>query len=514
MTRPTSRRALAGGSFLALGALVLAGCAGGFDEPTGGSASGSAQTSITAALPTDPTSMDPIRSGALVVLSVFFHTHDQLVKITADGEMVPKLATDWSANADLTEWEFTLQPDVTASNGEEITADDVVFSYETILGDPTGENYAYLSSVDRVEKVDDLTVRFVLKQPFSAFPRNTSLISIVPADTYQEMGADAYAREPIGSGPYVFDRITAGVSYDLVRNDDYWGEAPAIETISLQPVSSAESRASGVLSGDLDVAQIGPTQVSSIESAGNAQVFSALSNGVVFLGANSTAGPLQDVRVREAIGHAIDTEAIVDSLLAGLAEPAKAMLAPAVEGYSDYVEAIGYDPETARALLAEAGYDGTPIPFDYATDGRIPLSSEVAQSIQGYLEAVGIAVDMRGADQQSHTLKVRGKEMQGIYLNTWAPSTLDGDLPLTDFYEPAGNNNYALDPTTTQLAERQRGVEGAEREDVFAELLGYSNEQVYFVPLYVPANNFAAGSSLQWTPRADGLYDFTETSFE
>jgi len=448
------------------------------------------------------------------VLSVFFHTHDQLVKIGPDGALLPKLATEWTSNADLTEWEFTLQPDVTASNGEAITADDVVFSYETILGDPTGENYAYLSSIDRVEKVDDTTVRFTLKQPFSAFPRNTSLISIVPADTYQEMGPDAYAREPIGSGPYVFDQITPGVTYDLLRNEDYWGDQPTIETISLQPVSSAESRASGVLSGSLDVAQIGPTQVASIEGAGDAQVFSALSNGVVFLGVNSTSGPLQDARIREAVAAAIDTQAIVDSLLAGLAEPAKAMLAPAVEGYTDDVDAVAYDPDAARALLAEAGYDGSPIPFDYATDGRIPLSSEVSQSIQGYLEAVGIAVEMRGADQQSHTLKVRGKEMKGIYLNTWAPSTLDGDLPLTDFFETAGNNNYAQDPLTADLSVRQRGVEGEERQAVFAELLDYSNAQGYFVPLYVPANNYAAAGSLNWEPRADGLYDFTETSFE
>ncbi|MCT9821441.1 ABC transporter substrate-binding protein [Microbacterium sp. W1N] len=512
MTITRSRRALAAGSFFALGALVLAGCAGGFDEPA--ASGGPSQTTITAALPTDPTSMDPIRSGALVVLSVFFHTHDQLVKITADGAMEPKLATEWTANDDLTTWDFTLREGVTASNGEEITADDVVFSYETILADPTGENYAYLSSVDRVEKVDDQTVRFVLKQPFSAFPRNTSLISVVPADTYQEMGADAYAQDPIGSGPYTFEKITKGVSYDLARNEDYWGEAPQIEKISLQPVASAESRASGVLSGSLDVAQIGPTQVSSIEGAQNAQVFSALSNGVVFLGLNSTSGVLQDPRIREAIGMAIDTEAITGSLLSGLAEPATSMLAPAVEGFSGDVDGFAYDPDAAKKLLAEAGYDGSPIPFDYATDGRIPLSSEVSQSIQGYLDAVGIAVEMRGADQQSHTLKVRNKEMKGIYLNTWAPSTLDGDLPLTDFFETAGNNNYAQDPVTAELAAQQRGVDGEARQDVFAELLDYSNTQGYFVPLYVPANNYAAAGTLAWEPRADGLFDFTGTSFE
>ncbi|GAA4783878.1 ABC transporter substrate-binding protein [Microbacterium gilvum] len=507
------RRPLAAGALLSLGGIVLAGCAGGFDEPSGDAAE-AATTAIVAALPTDPTSMDPVRSGALVVLSVFFHTFDQLVKITADGEMEPKLAEEWTPNDDLTQWDFALREGVTASNGEEITADDVVFSYQAILDDPTSENFAYLSSIDSVEAVDEHTVRFHLKQPFSAFPRNTSLISIVPADTYQEMGADAFAQDPVGSGPYVFENVQKGVAYDLVRNEDYWGDAPEIESISLQPVSSDESRVNGVLSGSLDVAQVGPTQVSSVESSGSAQVFSALSNGVVFLGVNSTSGVLADVRVREAIAAAIDQEAITESLLGGLAEPATAMLAPAVEGYSDEVAGTAYDPERAEELLAEAGYAGETITFDYATDGRIPLSAEVAQTIQGYLSDVGISVDMVGADQESHTLKVRNKEFTGIYLNTWAPSTVDGDLPLTDFYEASGNNNYAQDPVTAELAAAQRGVTGEEREAVFAELLDYSNTQGYFVPLYVPANNFAADPALDWAPRADGLYDFTETSFQ
>ncbi|WP_168195324.1 ABC transporter substrate-binding protein [Cryobacterium sp. LW097] len=513
---PTStfrRRMLSIGALAATGTLMLSGCAGGFDDG-GDAASGDTPTRIVAAIPTDPTSMDPIESGALVVLSVFFHTFDQLVTITADGELAPKLATEWTANDDLTQWDFTLQEGVTASNGEAITAEDVAFSYQTILADPTGENFAYLSSVASVEAVDDLTVRFTLKSPFSAFPRNTSLISIVPADTYQEMGADAFAQAPIGSGPYLFDKIQTGVSYDLVRNDDYWGTAPAIESISLQPVSSDESRVNGVLSGSLDVAPIGPTQVESVESQDSAQVFSALSNGVVFLGVNSTSGVLTDVRIREAIGLAIDKEAITDGLLSGLAEPASTTLAPAVEGYSDEVKDPGYDPDRARELLAEAGYAGEQIPFDYATDGRIPLSADVAQTIQASLQDVGITIDLRGADQQAHTLKVRGREMEGIYLNTWAPSTVDGDLPLTDLYEPAGNNNYAQDPRTAELAAEQRGVEGESRLEVFSELLSYSNEQGYYVPLYVPMNNYAADPDLDWTPRADGLFDFTQTSFK
>ncbi|WP_156758829.1 ABC transporter substrate-binding protein [Microbacterium karelineae] len=512
----TRRRTLAAGSLIALGGVALAGCAGGFsdDDSAGGSGPEATPTAIVAALPTDPTSMDPIQSGALVVLSVFFHTFDQLVTITPDGELASRLAREWIPNDDVTQWDFVLNEGVTASNGEEITADDVVFTFETILGDPTSENHAYLSSVESVEAVDDLTVRFHLSAPFSAFPRNTSLISIVPADTYQDMGAAAFAQDPVGSGPYLFDDIQKGVAYDLVRNDDFWGEAPAIESISLRPVASDESRVNGVLSSSLDIAQIGPTQVASVEGGDQAQVFSELSNGVVFLGVNSTAGPLSDPAVREAVSLAIDKQAIADGLLMGLAEPATAMLAPAVEGFSAEVTDTGYDPERARELLDEAGYDGEVIDFDYATDGRIPLSSEVAQTVQGALEEVGIAVRMNGADQESHTLKVRGREFEGIYLNTWAPSTVDGDLPLTDFYEPDGNNNYAQDPRTAELAVAQRAVVGDEREAVFQELLQYSNDMGYFVPLYVPMNSFAADPALDFTPRADGLFEFRETSAE
>jgi peptide/nickel transport system substrate-binding protein len=510
-TNAFRRRMLTAGALVTTSTFLLAGCAGGFENDA--EPAGETPTEIVAAIPTDPSSMNPIRSGALVVLSVFFHTFDQLVTITADGELAPKLATEWTSNEDLTQWDFTLREGVEASNGEAITAEDVAFSYQTILSDPTGENFAYLSSVASVEAVDELTVRFTLKAPFSAFPRNTSLISIVPADTYQEVGPDAFAQDPIGSGPYVFDSIQTGVSYDLVRNEDYWGEAPAIERISLQPVSSDESRVNGVLSGSLDVAPIGPTQVSSVEGQDSAQVFSSLSNGVVFLGVNSKSGVLTDVRIREAIGLAIDKESIAEGLLAGLAEPAASTLAPAVEGFSEDVTDPGYDPERARELLAEAGYAGESIPVDYATDGRIPLSSEVAQTIQASLADVGITVELRGADQQAHTLKVRGREMEGIYLNTWAPSTVDGDLPLTDLYEPAGNNNYAQDPRTAELATEQRGVAGDSRLEVFAELLEYSNEQGYYVPLYVPMNNYAADPDLDWTPRADGLFDFTQTSF-
>ena len=512
--RSPFRRALPALSVGLAAALMLSGCAGGFESTSDSSAEAGTGGRIVAALPTDPTSMDPVKTGSLVVLSVFFNTFDQLTKITADGSLEPKLATKWTPNADLTTWDFTLREGVAFTNGEPLTADDVVFSFTRILEDPTSENFGYLSSLASVAKVDDLTVRFTMKAPFSAFPRNTSLISIVPDQAYAAMGPEAFAAAPVGSGPFKFEKIQRGVAYDLVRNDSYWGEPAKLDAVSLVPVASDESRVNGVLSGSLDVAQISPAQVEPVKGSGAANVQSELSNGVVFLGVNSTAGVLADEKIRRAVGLAIDKKAITDTVLSGLGEPATQMLAPAVEGYVSGLSDGGYNPDEAKKLLAEAGYNGESIDFEYALDGRIPLSGEVAQAIQGYLTTAGIKVNLVGADQASHTLKVRNRQMKGIYLNTWAPSTVDGDLPLTDFYEKAGNNNYAQDPRTAELAVKQRGVEGQDRLSVFEELLGLSNEQGYYIPLYVPANNFAVDTKLDWTQRADGLYDFSTTGLK
>lgn len=513
--RFTFRTALPALSLGLASTLLLSACAGGFESSSDTSASaGTTGGKIVVALPTDPTSMDPVMTGSLVVLSVFFNTFDQLTKITADGSLEPKLATEWTPSADMTSWDFTLREGVTFTNGEDLTADDVAFSYNKILDDPASENFGYLSSVKSVEKVDDYTVRFTMNAPFSAFPRNTSLISIVPDQAYAAMGPEAFAAAPVGSGPFKFEKIQRGVAYDLVRNEDYWGDQAKLDAVSLVPVASDESRVNGVLSGSLDLAQISPAQVESVSGSGAANVQSELSNGVVFLGVNSTSGVLADEKVRRAVGLAIDKKAIVDTVLSGLGDPATQMLAPSVEGFVSEIDDGGYNPDEAKKLLAEAGYDGETIDFEYALDGRIPLSGEIAQAIQGYLTSAGINVNLVGADQASHTLKIRNRQLTGIYLNTWAPSTVDGDLPLTDFYEEAGNNNYAQDQKTAELAVQQRGVEGGERLEVFEELLTYSNEQGYFIPLYVPANNFAVDKDLDWVQRADGLYDFSATGMK
>ena len=172
------------------------------------------------------------------------------------------------------------------------------------------------------------------------------------------------------------------------------------------------------------------------------------------------------------------------------------------------IPAPTYDPAQATALLKEAGYAGQEIVFEYATDGRIPLGSEIAQALAGYWGKVGIKIKMVGADQASHSLKVADKSMKGIYLNTWAPSSMDGDVVLSDLLTKTGNNCYTPDPEIEKLYLKQQGDDSEARLADFAQIWKINTEQAYVLPLFTPNRSFAVNPKLTWQPAADGVFRF------
>ncbi len=510
MSRPstTARRLRPAGvlAVLAVGGLVLAGCAG-----SGSTAA--AERTLTIGVVTEPEkSPDPITDGSLAGYNIYYNLFDQLTKLDADGVIQPSLATEWVSNDDFTEWTFTLRDDVEFHDGTPLTAEDVVFTYETVLATPDSDNLGYMGMLESVAATDDTTVVFTLNSPFSPWPSITTAQSIVPEEVYSELGSEGFAAAPVGSGPFSFVSWTRGIDYVLESNADYWGGAPQVDTLTFQTVADEEARLNGVISGSLDIALISPNQVSAVEGSG-VDIASRPANGTTFLGINSTTGPLADAAVRQAVWHAIDREELVSAVLAGRAVPNDQIVAPNVAGYVDGAEGPAYDPDLAASLLAEAGYDGTPIPIEYATDGRIPMSSEIAQAIAGYLEAAGFTVELVGMDQASLSGRIYGTvDMAGLYLNTWAPSTMDGDMPITNMFA-GGQNDYAKSPDTAALVEEQRTVAGDERLAVFDRLAQANFAGAYLIPLFTPEADYAVASDISWTPRVDGEYMLADVTF-
>lgn len=481
----------------------------------GGGTSAATDTELVIGQVTEPEkSPDPVMDGSLAGYNYYYNLFDQLTVLDADGAIQPKLATAWTPSADFTTWTFTLRDDVSFTDGTKLTARDVAFTYDTILKSPDSDNLSYMEQLESVEAPDDTTVVFHLNAPFSPWPSITTAVSIVPEAVYTKLGSEGFAAAPVGSGPFRFVSWTRGVDYVLERNDDYWGQEPAASRVTFQTVADENARLNGVESGSLDIALISPNQVDALEGNSAVDVRSRESNAVTFLGMNSSTGPLADVRIRQAISKAIDTAAISDSVLAGRATPNNQLVAPNVAGFVEGFENATYDPAAAKALLAEAGYAGQEIPFEYATDGRIPLSSDVAQAIAGYLEAVGITVRMIGKDQASMSDTIYSSvDVQGLYLNTWAPSTMDGDMPATNLFS-GGQNDYAKQPATAALVAAQRTVAGADRVAVFDQLATLNRDQAYILGLYTPDTDYAVDPAVSWTPRADGEMVLGDVTFQ
>lgn len=464
---------------------------------------------LTVAQVAEPTSLpDPIVDGSLAGYSYYYNLFDGLTRLDEHGKIVPWLATSWKQTDGFKTWTFKVRDGVNFTNGDPLTAYDVAFTFDTILHTPDSDPLTYLAPLRSVEATDRNTVVFHLKEPFSTFPSLVTAAAIVPRRVYTRLGSDAFARAPVGSGPYKFVSRTSGVDYVIERNDDYWRGRVPFKRITFQTIADEDARLNGVVSTTLDIGLIAPNQVGSLDGNASVDTRCVKSNGVTFLGINSRSGSLSDPRVRRAIELAIDKPALVRGVLAGHAEVARGMIAPNVGGFDDSMPPSAYAPERARELLDQAGYDGESIVLEYASDGRIPLSGDLVQAIQQMLSEVGVKVELVGVDQATLSDRIYGTEnMRGLYLNTYAPSQMDGDPVVEDLFG-GGSNDYAELPETRRMVLETRRAAGQERINVYGGLMRYNAERALLIPLYIPETCFVSGSGVDWTARADGLFYF------
>lgn len=502
-----TRRFLPIAAVLATG-LLLASCAA--DSGSGGASASAEPTAITIALPAQPPGTDPILTRSISAWNIYYGIYDGLTRIDATGEVQPGLAEAWESNDDVSEWTFQIRPDVTFHDGTPLTAADIVFTYETILASDESTNKAAISMVDSVVATDDSTVVFTLKNPYAAFGSMAATIGIVPQAAY-EAAAGQFAANPVGTGPYKYVSQSDGVDYVVEKNTDYWGAEPDIDSVTFAFVGAEDARVSGVESGTLDIAIIPPNQVEALAGSTTVETATAPGNQVVFLGANSAAGPLANTDLRNAISLAVDREAITNALLGGLAEPTGQILAEGVTGYVPGIDVPEQDVEEAAMLVASSGYAGEEITLEFASSGGLARGSEVAQAIEGYLSEIGLNITLVGVDQASFSLKLANHEITGLYLNGWAPSVMDGDVVINQLFA-GGPEDYAKNADMAALYIEQQSAAGAAREAVYEEIDALNTELGLAIPLYTNNYSFAIGSGIDWAPAVDGIYRIADIS--
>ncbi|MEJ3654174.1 ABC transporter substrate-binding protein [Actinomycetes bacterium KLBMP 9759] len=417
MTRPLT--AVLTGALLA----ATAACSAGSTAPGGATpAAPGAASTLTIGLTAEPANLDFTRTdGAAIPEALLVNVYEGLVKVDqATGEVVPALAEKWTVSPDGLTYDFTLRQGVTFSNGEPFTADDVKFSIERVKSaDWTISLKEGMSVVSSVEVVSPTQVKVVLSQPSNNWLfRMTTRIGAM----FDPSGVADLANKPVGTGPYEVTAFRRGDGIDLTARQNYWGQKPAISKATLRYFKDATATTNALLTGGIDV--IGtvqsPESLAQFTNDPRFQVIEGTTNGEVTLAMNNATGPTSDVRVRRAIAMAIDHKAVLDTAWAGRGTLIDTMVPPTDPWFEPLPDVTPYNPEAAKALLAEAGQPAPKLRFRIA---NLPYAVAAAQVVQSQLKAVGI-------DAQIEPMEFPARWLEQVFKGA------DYDLSIVAHVEP------------------------------------------------------------------------------
>ena len=350
----------------------------------------------------EPKSLDPHAVTAVNDFRILMNVYDGLTRYK-DGtlEPEPSLAESWEISDDGTTYTFKLREGVSFHDGTPFNAEAVKFNFDRMLKEDhpyhdTGPFPLafYFSAVEEVTVIDDLTVEFKLNEPYAPFLSNLAYPTglIVSPAAVEEHGENV-GRNPSGTGAYKFEAWEANSRVVVTANADYWDGAPPMEALIFRPITDANTRIAEMLSGGLDImVEVPPDALQQFRDGEAFSVHEQAGPHVWFLILNAKEGPFADKKVRQAANYAINKQTLVDDILQGTAEVAAGPTPPAFAwAYNESLEPYPYDPETAKALLEEAGYDGEELTF-YVTEGGSGMLDPIAMgtAIQADLQAVGM----------------------------------------------------------------------------------------------------------------------------
>jgi peptide/nickel transport system substrate-binding protein len=357
----------------------------------------------------EPTSMDPGQLNDINSMRVLSSVYDTLVRFKEESfTLEPGLATAWTISPDGLTYTFTLRRGVKFHDGTPFDAEAVKYTYDRLL-DPNHPDadtgpfpFAtfYYGPIKQVTVIDPNTVRFLLKEPFSPLLNNLTLNTgrIVSPAAVRKWKKE-FASHPSGTGPFKFVSWQKNVRIELGQNPGYWGGAPKLERLVFRPLIEEQTRVTELLSGGVDfIVDVPPDNVDQLKKDARFTYYGQPGPHIWWVTFNTQKKPFSDVRVRRALNHAVNREALARDILKGTATPAVGPIPPAIPwAYSDQVTKYPYDPERAKKLLAEAGFpNGFPAVFWIPESGSGMQSPKtMAQAIQADLAAVGVTASIQ-----------------------------------------------------------------------------------------------------------------------
>jgi peptide/nickel transport system substrate-binding protein len=448
---------------------------------------------LVVSLASDPTSLFMPRTADRTAANAAWSLYDSLVWVDDENEIAPALAESWEISEDGLEYTFRLRQGVSFHNGEPFTAEAVVATWETGK-DPSNDYANFYEEVDEIDVLDDYTVVLRTYEPHPLLLRRlASDWAMVPPEYIREIGLDAFAARPVGTGPFRFVQRALGDRIIMEANPDYWQEdLPKVARLVYRVIPDSSTRVAAIRTGEIDIAnRLTPEEVGLLEGSPDVRVITYPNDRVYYVGFKNiddgVGTPLEDRRVRLALNYAVDRPGIISAIFSGEAQLVSGFVLPTNLGHDPSIEPYPYDPERARALLAEAGYeDGFSIGMGCPADGYVNIN-EVCLAIQRNLAQVGVEVSVEFRTTNTFWSQPRYGAVGPMYVDSWSSDVGEALPRLIGALIPGNYYNTWEDPELAKMIEKiTQTVDSEERAALYGEIQRYMHEDPPFIYLYQP----------------------------
>jgi peptide/nickel transport system substrate-binding protein len=438
-----------------------------------------------------------------------------IVRDPRTGEYLPNLATSWQWIDDTT-LELELRQGVQFHNGEPFDADDVLFTYNKVSSDDAVKFARFVNWVDHVEKVDQYTVRI---HTTGAFPQAYEFLAqampVYPNEYYEEVGTEGMSNMPIGTGPYKVVEMKPAEEYTLIRNDDYtWGSPKGmakIKNVIIREIPDVQTQVAELISGGIDVtADLTSDMVENLEKMPNVTAVQSETIRFFYMGFDAAGRSgfeaVTDAKVRQAMTHAVNRKSIVDNLMRGASRIIHTPCHPLQFGCDESVAVVyDYDPEKAKAMLAEAGY---PDGFEVNLYAEAPAHE--AEAVMGDLAKVGITAKLHRLPWEAYNDGLMSNKAP-MFLTNWGSSSLvDASASIGIFFK-GSEDDFARDEDVMEwLKVADTSTDPEQRKEYYAKAIKRITEESYFLPLFSGVRSYGHNSDLDFEAYADEIPRYYE----
>jgi len=452
--------------------------------------------------------------SSMVLLDLVY---EPLVRYSVDGAIAPALAESWEISEDGLTWTFRLRQGVTFHDGALFDSAAARWNLERWVGND-GHNWLPTTSrITAIETPDDATLVLTLAESYYPAMQDFTLIRPVRFLSPKAATADGAFAQPIGTGPWQVTDLSDEAA-TLTRYDAYWGEQPTVDTLEIAVVLDAQTRIAAIMAGDIHViggeylGSIPPESMASLESSADVEILTAEGATTFYLAANRDQFPFDDVRVRQAINHAIDRQGLVDAIFGGRAQSAEGLL-PSTIPYVTRgdVAAYRYDPQLARDLLAEAGWtlnatgilekDDQPFQIDVVVDqSRLPQTASMATAIQAQLKEIGVDLKLRFYDYSGWLDSFYARDYNLIMRFSWGPPYDPHALLAGAFYTDERSEStvsYSSTELDPLIDAALASTDEAERQSIYDQIWQHLDDNAAVIPLVYPQRVYAVRSEVQ-----------------